>query len=186
MAALQALTGGLVPKNEDTEFLEQVGIIPTTSSSTTTTPYTTAAVEGGAPSENQGDTAHPAILQAIQQLQTSVTNGFAQVMAKLSNKPATMNGGAEISNQHLDMQNSTMTKEPSFFNKLAKGAKNIVSNTADAVKNTTNAVGITRQSNTMTQGPGPQAEPTWSASGGKRKSRRSKRKGRKGTKRYRN
>jgi hypothetical protein len=174
MAALQALTGGLVPKNEDTEFLEQVGIIPTTSSSTTTTPYTAAAVEGGAPPENKGDTAHPAILQAIQQLQTSVTNGFAQVMAKLSNRPAAMNGGAEISNQHSEMQSENTVKEPSFFNKLAKGAKNIV-------KNTANAVGATGQGASNV---GPQAEPTWSASGGRRrKSRRSKRKGRKASRR---
>jgi hypothetical protein len=176
MAALQALTGGLTPPNEDLEFLQNVGIAPTTTLSTTTTPYTAAepAVKF--------DPAHESILQAIQQLDTKFTNGFAQIMGKLSNTPV-KTGGGEISTQDIEMQNSTMTSEPSFLNKIASGAK-------DLAKKTTNAVGITRQENAMaSSGPqmGPQMEPTMSAHGGRRrKSRRSRRKGRKvGTKRRR-
>ena len=177
MAALQALTGGLAPPNEDLEFLQNVGIAPTTTLSTTTTPYTMDAA-----TTVKSDPAHASILQAIQQLDTKFTNGFVQIMGKLSNTPV-KSGGGENSTQDIEMQNSTMTSEPSFFNKIASGAK-------DLAKKTTNAVGITRQENAMaSSGPQmePMMEPTMSAHGGRRrKSRRSKRKGRKvGTKRPR-
>ena len=170
MAALQALTGGLTPPNEDLEFLQAVGIAPTTTLSTTTTPYT--AEESVA----KPDPAHASILQAIQELDTKFTNGFVQIMGKLSNTPV-KSGGGEISTEDIEMQNSTMTSEPSFFNKIASGAKNIA-------KKTTNAVGAMASSGPQME---PMMEPTMSAHGGRRrKSRRSKRKGRKvGTKRPR-
>jgi len=80
MVELQALKGDLMPENEDITFLKTVGIIPTTTSSTTTSPYTS----GG---DSQTDTVHTGILQKLADLDTKITNGFAQIMAKLSNKP---------------------------------------------------------------------------------------------------
>lgn len=128
MAALQALTGGLTPPNEDVEFLQQVGIIPNTASSTTTTPYTS----GGDPLNAQTGTKDTGVLQAIQQLGAQMNNGFAQILAKMSDKPISspMRGGDGapsrlISDQPIEME-STETSEPSFFNKVASGAKNMV------------------------------------------------------------
>lgn len=166
MAALQALTGGLTPPNEDMEFLKGVGIVSTTTAPTTTTPYTSGKTIGA----GSMDPAHAGILQAIQALDTKVTNGFAQIMGKMANKPVSMGGGAENSQGNIDMENSTMTQERSFFNKIANGARNLA-------KKTTNAVGLTRNTNTRMNGNS--GNITRTLVGGR------KRRGKKGTRRRR-
>ena len=131
MAALQALTGGLQPPNEDVEFLQQVGIFPTT----------TVQSAGDKINVDTGTT-ETGVLQAIQQLDTKLTNGFAQIMAKLSNTP--MNGGAEInSKQSLEMSSPATAAsppvapaQPSFFNRITGAA----SNAASKIKNSASSM----------------------------------------------
>lgn len=120
MAALQALVGGLKPASEDLEFLQQVGIVPTTSSSTTTTPYTS----GGNSLSAETGTTDSGVLQAIQSLDEKVTNGFALLAAKMADKPV-VGGGARLKSGDNTEMNSTVSAPmedsapaaaPSFFN----------------------------------------------------------------------
>lgn len=115
MAALDALTSNLLPDRDDAAFLQDVGIIPSSSSSTTTNPYTT----GGSPTNLQTGTSSSDVLQAIQRLDEKVTGGFAQVMAKLSNTPIRGGGAGINSQQPIEMSagNSGAATQPSMFNK---------------------------------------------------------------------
>ena len=115
MAALDALTSNLLPDRDDAAFLQDVGIIPSSSSSTTTNPYTT----GGSPTNLQTGTSSSDVLQAIQRLDEKVTGGFAQVMAKLSNTPIRGGGAGINSQQPIEMSagNSGAATQPSMLNK---------------------------------------------------------------------
>jgi hypothetical protein len=155
MAALQALTGGLQPPNEDVEFLQQVGIIPTTT-----------VQSAGEKTNVDTGTTDTGVLQAIQQLDTKLTNGFAQIMAKLSNTP--MKGGGEInSKQPLEMSsaataaNSPAAPQPSFLNRITGAA----SNAASKIKNSASSMFGTAPSSaapvpTGAPQPAPEVAPT--------------------------
>lgn len=120
MAALEALTTGLAPADEDLQFLKDVGVLPSTGSSTTTIPYTS----GGDPLNPNTGTADTGVLQAIQQLDTKLTNGFAQVMAKLSNNPVKSGGGDQnFSTQSIGMSSSM--GGASFLNNFTKKMSNL-------------------------------------------------------------
>ena len=182
MAALEALVGGLTPANEDIEFLQQTGIIPSvedSSISTTTTPY----ASGAGPTNPNTGTTDTGVLQAIQKLDEKMTGGFAQIMAKLSNTP--MNGGQIKSPQNIEM--STTTQGKSFFNTLKNGIGRGVSGVTSGVKGLMG----TPASNTGTvaaapAAPAAAAAPAAPAAGGRRRRTRKSRRGRKPSRRRRN
>lgn len=171
MAALEALVGGLTPANEDIEFLQQTGIIPSVEDSiisTTTTPY----ASGAGPTNPSSGTTDTGVLQAIQMLDEKMTGGFAQIMAKLSNTP--MNGGQIKSPQNIEM--STTTQGKSFFNTLKNGIGRGVSGVTSGVKGLMG----TPASNTGTVAAAPApAAPAAPAAGGRRRRTRKSRRGRK-------
>jgi len=88
---LKSLEGEAIPPDTDIEGLQKLGIIPTMSSSTTTSPYSTNAK----PMNIDSGTEHTAILQRLSDIEGAMKAGFAQIMAKVSNKP--ISGGSRSS-----------------------------------------------------------------------------------------
>jgi hypothetical protein len=155
MAALEALTSGLTPPDEDLQFLKEVGVLPSTSSSTTTTPYTS----GGDPLNPNTGTTDTGVLQAIQQLDTKLTDGFAQVMAKLSNNPVKSGGGDDnFSTQSIEMS-PNVGGATTFLNNLTRK----IANLGDSARSMFSTANPTSTSPAAPAGPAP----TVSAGGGK-------------------
>ena len=88
---VKSLEEQATPPDADIESLQKLGIIPTTSSSTTTSPYST----GAKPMNIDSGTEHTAILQRLSDIEGAMKAGFAQIMAKMSNKP--VSGGSRRS-----------------------------------------------------------------------------------------
>lgn len=186
MAALDALTSNLLPDRDDAAFLQDVGIIPSSSSSTTTNPYTT----GGSPTNLQTGTSSSDVLQAIQRLDEKVTGGFAQIMAKLSNTPIRGGGSRINSKQPIEMSagNSGAATQPSMLNKAKElfgfgpAAAPAASNAATAPAAAPALVGSTpNKSKLMSTGSTSQTTQmasTSSLSGGRRRRRSRTRKSR--------
>jgi len=178
MAALEALVGGLTPANEDIEFLQQTGIIPSVedSSTTTTTPYTA----GAGPTNPSTGTTDTGVLQAIQKLDEKMAGGFAQIMAKLSNTP--MKGGQIKSPQTIEMSQeqpaAQPAAQPSFFNKLTSGISSGIKGVGNSVKG---LVGVPSSTGTVAA-----VESSTTLAGGRRRRRtRKSRRGRKQSRRGR-
>jgi hypothetical protein len=186
MAALEALVGGLTPADEDVEFLQQTGIIPSpeekNGTSTTTLPYTA----GEGPTNLSTGSTDTGVLQAIQKLDEKMAGGFAQIMAKLSNTP--MKGGQINSPQNIDMSTTTQ-EQTSIFNKIQgefrKGLNNVTSGVQGMVgsqspppSNNGAAAGVQGMVGSQSPPPsnnGAAAGPTSTLSGGRRRTRKSRR-----------
>lgn len=84
MDALSSLQKQASAPDPNVALLQSLGIAPTTSTSTTTSPYSS----GTPPLNIQSGTEHSAILQRLTEIGTKIDNMGAQIMAKLSNKPA--------------------------------------------------------------------------------------------------
>lgn len=87
----ESLKEQVSPPDTGIESLQKLGIIPTTSSSTTTSPYSTNA----RPMNIDSGTEHTAILQRLSDIEGAMKAGFAQIMAKMANKP--VSGGSRSS-----------------------------------------------------------------------------------------
>jgi hypothetical protein len=113
MDATDSLNKKLLAETSDFNSLKELGVINSGLGSTTTTPYPF----GGNPINLQTTTSNSDVLHAIEQLRGEVKNGFEKVMAKLSDTPVKTGGGAQnISQQPVEMSESTTTESPSFIN----------------------------------------------------------------------
>jgi len=179
MAALEALVGGLTPADEDVEFLQQTGIIPSpeekNGTSTTTLPYTA----GEGPTNLSTGSTDTGVLQAIQKLDEKMAGGFAQIMAKLSNTP--MKGGQINSPQNIDMSTTTQ-EQTSIFNKIQgefrKGVQGMIGSQSPPPSNNGAAAGVQGMVGSQSPPPsnnGAAAGPTSTLSGGRRRTRKSRR-----------
>lgn len=178
MAALEALVGGLTPADEDIEFLQQTGIIPSVedSGTTTTIPYTA----GAGPTNPNTGTTDTGVLQAIQKLDEKMAGGFAQIMAKLSNTP--MNGGQIKSQQNIEMSTTTQpVAQPSFFSQITNGIKSVGKTVGNSVKSLVPPPKNTGAAGAVAPTPSTAAP---AAGGGRRRTRKSRR-GRKPSRRGR-